>query len=206
MGSTRWGVLTLVAANLLPLAGVVWAGWDVGLVILFFWLENTVIGLYAMARMVVLDPSGAFWSVPFFTVHFGIFTAGHGLLLSLLLFKGPADALAALEADRLLVGAAVGALVVSHGYSFVTNFLVGPERRETNPQRPMGRAYLRVMVLHVTLVVGGFPVLALGEPIWAIALLVTGKLAVDALAHLAEHRQAPGSEPADEAPPATPLT
>jgi hypothetical protein len=42
----------LIAANLLPLGGVLFRGWDVFLVMALFWLENVAIGLFAIAKIV----------------------------------------------------------------------------------------------------------------------------------------------------------
>ena len=41
----RFSIAVLIAANLLPLAGVLFWDWDVFLVLLLFWCENVVIGL-----------------------------------------------------------------------------------------------------------------------------------------------------------------
>lgn len=47
--------------------------------------------------------------------------------------------------------------------------------------------YNRVLVLHLTIIFGAFPVMALGSPIWGLVLLVVLKTAMDLRAHLREH-------------------
>ena len=130
--------------------------------------------------------------MPFFVFHYGMFTAVHGLFVLLLFVGGPTgspdESLPALVDDGpaiLLVGAA---LLVSHGVSFWTNFLKGPERERMAPNDPMGRAYVRVIVLHVTIIAGAFPTLALGEPRWALAILVVLKMLADLAGHAHERR------------------
>ena len=50
----RWPWLTpglLVFANLIPLAGVVLGGWDVGLTVLFYWAENLIVGAINLFKL-----------------------------------------------------------------------------------------------------------------------------------------------------------
>ena len=47
--SKRLSVPILVMANLVPLAGVLLWGWDVFLILLLFWGENVIIGIFGIA-------------------------------------------------------------------------------------------------------------------------------------------------------------
>ncbi len=193
----------LVAANLLPLAGVLLGWWAVHEILLLFWAENLVIGVLQLARMGVVLRRRRAWELlplmPFFCVHYGGFALGHGVILSELFVPAAEGGAAAeepvhdlfafllaplrhlAEPDGLLL--ALLALAASHAFSFVANFLGGGEWRTVTPRRLMGEPYLRVVVLHVVLIVGAGAVVALGEPMVALALLVAIKIAVDALAH-----------------------
>jgi hypothetical protein len=51
----------------------------------------------------------------------------------------------------------------------------------------MGQPYARVVVLHLTIIGGGFLVMALGAPVLGLLLLVVLKIGVDLAAHLREH-------------------
>lgn len=188
-----WPAVALVAANLVPLAGVVVLGWDLGLVLILFWLENGVVGVYGILRLATIAGWAALGLVPFFIAHFGMFMFGH--LMFLLLFfvvEDPFGAPWAEVADTLRLGTpwpvlAVTALLVSHGVSFIKNFLLGDERTRLTVQNVMTGAYKRVVVLHLTIVVGGLLVMALGQPVAALALLVLLKIGVDLASHLNEH-------------------
>ncbi len=179
----------LVAVNLLPLAGVLFFGWSVYEILLLFWAENLVIGLYAIARMLTLlrcnGDRRVLLLIPFFCVHFGIFTAAHGALV-VGLFR---------PEDHVSEGAAMSlwipflALLVSHGVSFVTNFLGKQEYRGLRGEEAMLAPYRRVIILHVTLLGGGWLIDALGEPVYALALLVLLKIFIDCAGHLREHRE-----------------
>jgi hypothetical protein len=50
----------------------------------------------------------------------------------------------------------------------------------------MGRPYGRIIVLHITIIVGAIPVMVLGSPIWALVLLLILKTGVDLKSHLKE--------------------
>ena len=78
-------VAALVAINLLPLIGVLFFDWSVYEILVLFWAENLVIGLYTITRLVTLyrrkGEEAALFMVFFFCFHFGGFTMGHGLFV-----------------------------------------------------------------------------------------------------------------------------
>lgn len=53
----RWSALALVVANLLPLAGVLLFGWKTFDVVFAYWLENVVIGLVNVLKMLTCFPN-----------------------------------------------------------------------------------------------------------------------------------------------------
>jgi len=53
----------------------------------------------------------------------------------------------------------------------------------------MGQPYGRVVVLHMTVLFGGWIVMTLGSPLAALVLLVVLKTAADLRAHKAERRR-----------------
>jgi hypothetical protein len=188
-------VVALLAANLLPLAGVLLLGWDLGLVMLLFWAENGVVGFFGIVKMAAAARWGAIVLVPFFVVHFGGFMMAH--LLFLLLFfviEDPFDTTLdefrrAVGIDEPFVWIALAALLISHTVSFIRHFARDREGDPAQPVRLMMAPYKRVVVLHITIVLGGFLVLGLGQPVAALVLLVTLKTAVDLFSHVHEHRQ-----------------
>lgn len=190
----------LIAANLIPLAGVLAGGWRVFDVLLLFWAENVVIGVFNVLRMLVVagrGDRGAAGLAAFFALHYGIFTVVHGVFVVTLF--GPAGASPVAAVDDLAAPALVlplAALVASHGVSFVANFLLGGEMDRVTAGALMAAPYGRVVVLHVTIIFGGFAVAASGAPVAALALLVALKIAVDLAAHVAEHRGMAKPKPA----------
>jgi len=197
LGAGSPSALALIAANLLPLYGVLAMGWDVFPLLLLFWLENVVVGVLNAARMLCVDPRDtAGWArklflVLFFCVHYGMFTAVHGIFVFSLFgeIRGlwTVDA-AARAVHELGLGLAVLALAASHLFSFFWNYLGRGEFRRASVNALMAQPYGRVVVLHVAILGGGFAAQALGSPVWALLLLIVLKVGLDLRAHLKEHR------------------
>ncbi|HKU45239.1 MAG TPA: DUF6498-containing protein [Burkholderiales bacterium] len=195
-------VWVLLAANLVPLAGVLLWGWDVFALLLLFWMENVVIGVLNVAKMLLADPAdAALWAAklfmaPFFCFHYGMFTAIHGTFVFALFGARKYDASginvvepALRAAGELGLWLPLGALVASHAFSFLWNYLFRGEFRRARLAELMAKPYGRVVVLHLTILFGGFGAMALGSPVWALLLLVALKVGLDVRAHVKEHSQ-----------------
>lgn len=196
MPTSSLALATLIAANLVPLAGTLAFGWSVSDVLVLYWAESGIIGLMTIAKMVTAghERSSAFFSVPFLTLHYGAFWVAHGVAVVQLfgLPDGAADGLGSLGAGTLLsdVGVAVAALLVSHTASYVENWWRAGERLGAAPMGLLFAPYGRVVALHLTVVLGAVAVEELGSPVAALAILVAIKLGLDVAAHLREHRSA----------------
>jgi hypothetical protein len=175
----------LVAANVVPLVGVLFLGWDLGLVLLLYWAESAVILAFSLAKVALTTGLGALFLIPFFLVHAGMFMAGHLVFLLVIFVEVPDGGWTALARDVAWV---LPAFVLSHGYSFAANF-----RRKGESFKGQGDAmagfYRRVVVMHLTILFGAFLTMSLGSPVWGVVLLVALKTGVDGWAHLAERRR-----------------
>lgn len=217
-------LMALVAVNLIPLAGVLFLGWDAAMILLLYWSENLVIGAFNVIRMVLVQPRsrggwlGKLLMVPFFCIHFGGFCAAHGLFLLMLLGLGGEEAMnpgrgagtawpGPLIFVQLLVGVVshawgvrpegstwpLLALAVSHGISFVQNYIGKREYQTLTLEKLMGAPYGRIAILQVAILAGAAPILALHSPIPMLGALVVLKIIVDVALHNRSHkgRQAP---------------
>jgi len=189
---TSASVVSLLLANVVPLVGVLWLGWDLDLVMVLFWAENGIIGFYSLLRLIRVSGWAAIVLGPFFLVHFGGFMAGHFIFIYALFVQEGAEfpmgsTLGALRGLLVPLLPALVALAISHGVSFVTNFLKRREFEERSPSNQMAEPYRRVIILHVTIIFGGWVILTLGAPVWALVLLVGLKTGTDLWAHRREH-------------------
>lgn len=207
-------LLLAVSAAVIIGYGVLVLGWSVFAVMALFWLENVVIGVFNVARMLITGARlgaivfvGALAMAAFFTVHYGMFTAVHGVFVVMLFGTGELGR-GAMDSgligpvfhmlDRLLIDRdgwlAVGAIVALHGAGFAQWW--GSSRAAPTPLKElMGAPYGRIMILHVTLIAGGFLVQALRAPVAGALLLIALKLAYD-LVSLSRARERPGDSAA----------
>jgi len=182
----------LVAANLVPVAGVLLFDWDLGKLMVLFWAESGIIGLYNLLKMAVVQRWGVLFTGPLFVGHFGAFMAVHFLFIYQLFVAhdaGPDSSLTDVGRYLLSLWPALLALLISHGLSFFYNFLGRGEYRKKGIRDQMAEPYGRIMIMHVTLLAGGGLALLLGSPTAALLLLVALKISADAMAHRRQHRQ-----------------
>ncbi len=201
----------LIVVNLFPLVGVLAFDWRVFDVLLLYWIENVIIGVINVMRMLLVAPDDAaprgrpsrsvtparrLLMSAFFTAHYGMFCFGH-LMAVVTLFAGDQGLEAAratllvespAELLRSPLALATFGIAMSHLFSFIVNFLLGGERHRTDLGQLMQRPYGRVVVMHVTIIVGGALVQLLGSPVGLLIALVAIKIAVDLALHARERR------------------
>lgn len=197
----------LMLVNMLPVFGVMFLGWTVFDVMVLFWLENVVIGLMNIlrmgTRMVLLREWAGLLLIPFFTFHYGAFCGGHGLFVFAMFGESaklattqPAmSPLGVFQMVTAFIGSqpgflwAVIGLFASHGISFVVNFIGRGEYRTINAGDLLYAPYARIVVLHLTIILGAIAVTSLGQPIYAVLILIGLKTTIDAIAHLRERQR-----------------
>jgi len=201
--------------NLLPLYGVFFLNWDAFWIVLLYWTENIILGFYNILRMALVNVKypaaniGKFFMIPFFAFHYGAFCAGHGLFI-LALFKKDVGRLFGNESwpfllvfVELFVNVikkvaelispemyyAILSLFISHGFSFVYNFFIKDERNNTDMKKLMAAPYTRIVILHIAIIAGAFPVMILGSPAYLLVVLVFLKIIIDIYLHFKEHKK-----------------
>jgi len=204
----------LIAANLIPLIGVLFFAWDTQVVLALYWFENLVIGLFNVVKMLVTSLlhktfEGAFLIV-FFIAHYGIFCMAHGSLLAEII--GFKELVAAAEANyssswivvelfhslmstvnifieqlspMILYGLA--ALFLSRLASFIEYFLLRGELFKTDVKKLMGAPYGQIIIMHVGLLIGGLLLQKLQSPVWLLVVIVLFKMMVDYHQHKKRH-------------------
>ncbi|HUP54560.1 MAG TPA: DUF6498-containing protein [Methylomirabilota bacterium] len=252
LASSSGAVVALIVANAIPLFGALFLGWNVWTILIVYWLENGIVGVFNVLKILraegPMDPTMRFQMngrpmaavgrgavAGFFVIHYGLFWFVHGIfVLTLPLFAGmgnavqdfgpspldgqfpgagqfPGEGLEAggfspfTPATDMVAGFDIGpvilavvALAISHGVSYWFNYIGRAEYRRTSAAAQMFAPYGRLVVLHITIILGGMAIALTGAPAAALAILVALKIAMDAGFHLAEHRKRalpPGTVP-----------
>jgi hypothetical protein len=153
---------------------------------------------YLSARLLAM--ASAVFYAGVFTFHYGLFTYVHGIFVVALCKILPAQLAGQPTGDLFdlwpYVKEAFGdglwmafvALFLSHGFSFVTNFLYRGEYRRVAASDLMSAPYGRIVILHLTIIFGAFLGALVGFPTGLVALLVLIKIGLDLALHLKERQ------------------
>ena len=182
----------IVLGNLVPLYGVIFWEWSLFDVFYLYWAENVMIGVFTALRMLLVAAAwgwvifiGSLFHVAFFCVHYGMFTFGHGMILFEIFHDAGKDIN---NNEALLLGYiftksevflyALLGLLVSVAIKAIRD--IREDRKEARTaQGIMFSPYGRIIILHVTIIFGGLGVQELGEPLWALGLLIVLKTLYD---------------------------
>jgi hypothetical protein len=166
-----------------------------------------------VVKLTTTGPVSRVGQVLFFLVHYGMFWLVHGVFVfALPTFAafGAFDAGAVIDPrfdsgfpvvgdlfgdpmrrasgpDMTAVAWGALGLAISRGASFVVNFLGRREYLRVSVAEQMFAPYGRLLILHLTIILGAFLSLVLGSPVGAIAILVLIKTIVDLGFHIREH-------------------
>ena len=216
----RIGLVALVLANLFVALQTVRHEWGYYQTLLIFWTEVAILGAYNVLRMLVVGVFGAeplgHWAarsldpgsrlnrlvftliaIGFFVAKFAAFAFVVGLFVLLTpALLAPEGTNGAMSVHRALIAAgpglqiAIAGLALSHGVSFVRNFLLEREYDRVSLLGLMFWPYARMSLVAVVLLLGVgvaplFP--ALGRETTFAVVMVLLKLLADAATHALEH-------------------
>jgi hypothetical protein len=194
--------LVLILANLVPLYGVFILHWQVFPILLLFWMENVIVGLFNVLKMALATPAvpsmwiAKMFIIPFFCFHYGLFTLAHGVFVfgffggyftELDSFPNANSVLQGI--DDFQLGWAVLALFLSHLISFAINYVRKGEYKQAKLKELMIQPYSRVVILHVTIIIGAFLVLLANASVYVLVILILLKIFIDVKTHLREHKK-----------------
>jgi len=198
----RPSVIALLLANLVPVFGVLFFHWEVFPLMFLFWSENVIVGAFNVLKMLCAAPenpltwAGKFLFIPFFCLHYGMFTFVHGVFVVVLFGGGmkpgadfPSPEIFWHTMQEYHLGWAVLGLAISRAISFATNYIGTGEYRRASLPVLMQQPYGRIVVLHLTILGGGFLVMALHSPLMGLLLLVALKIVFDLRGHFAERKK-----------------
>lgn len=190
---TSWPVIAAIGFNLIPVFGAAFWGWSAFALIFLYWLENLAIGgrtLLSMGANAIsngmLTGFAALFFGGFFTLHYGLFCFVHGTFV-VALFGGEAGgdtmgelsgAAANLFAQQPQLYLGLLSIIAWQVVQFV-RFIASGEVKRTNPMALMAQPYPRIIILHLTIIFGGFLLMALNEPVAGLVVMALVKTGFD---------------------------
>ena len=191
LGWARLGLILLL--NLIPVAGVLWLGWDAGQILMLYWVENVIIGATSLIRILTarerpVPAPGSRDTGPvgvgcFFVVHYGVFTMVHGvftMILAARLIGGSGELWTLVFANPVFHWAVLAAAVLQVVILIREWWSTGLWRR-SSPMMEMFRPYGRIVVLHVTVLAAAWWLSETSAPAAAVLLLCIMKAVVELL-------------------------
>lgn len=180
-----WAIL---AVDLFPVIAVLTLGWGAAPLVFLYWLENLIVGVVALARMIATSvkhsPAGLIGMAflgPFFIVHYGMFCFVHGVFVNVFAelsanaspgFPVPLTLVTNALASGANMTTFVLVIIALQVFLFVQDFLLRGGYRRTTVDKEMTAPYSRIVVLHIGIFAGAFAMAAIGEPMWGILGLI----------------------------------
>jgi len=118
----------------------------------------------------------------FFMVHYGGFTFCHGIFV-VAMFG------AHLRGSPMQFGMGLLTLLLSHGVSYRRNFIGRGEYKKVSFATLFWQPYGRVVIMHMTILLGGAWAQSKGSPVYGLLVLIALKTMIDLAAHWIEHRK-----------------
>ena len=184
-----------LAIDLAPALMVVFAGWGAAALVMLYWVENLMIGVATIARILLtaigrMGAPGLLFGgfiTAFFALHYGLFCLGHGVfLLSFLPGLSDAAGLGDLSptphfmlnmVDVVLrrwpgMSAILALIGVWQVYVFIQDFWKGQEYARSEVVAEMFKPYGRIVVLHLGVFAGAAALMWVGDPMIGVLGLI----------------------------------
>lgn len=188
-------IASIVFSNLLPLLGVLYAGWDIYTLLVAYWFETLIIAFWTVITIdqhqgtETLGFSGrtrrnqgtAATGAAFITVHAGFFLAIHLFLMSALYGSGwPGHLQSAwVFIDTFVIGQGLWPMLAA---LFLQRAVIFWQERKAPSVLPaIAGLYLRIIVMQLVIIIGAWGVLLFGSGLWGLILLIAMKAALDLL-------------------------
>jgi hypothetical protein len=183
--------IILIIANLFPIFGVLYLGWSLPNILYLYWAESAIIGFFNILKMATAQggepPKNKLFFTCFFMIHYGLFMVVHFVFLTIILLK-------AFEAQGLNIGLLSSIrwglilLFLSYSSSFLANYIGKGEYKSASEKVLLLQPYGRIVVMHLTILLGTAIIWLSGPSIVLLVLLVLFKMIADLVSQLVARR------------------
>ncbi|MBP7768210.1 hypothetical protein KA082_00040 [Candidatus Woesebacteria bacterium] len=195
--------LSIIISNVIPLYGVIFLGWKIDAILFIYWCETVIIGFYTILKIFFanfLTAESRSWIISkinitlFFLIHFGGFSVMHGVAILALIGYFNALQYTEIPAFILSLSIPILSIFISHGISFIKNYIIGGESKKAIIQDVMSYPYERIFLTQIIIIIGGFIYFSfLHSYIVYLVLLIISKIILDIQSHTRLHKKAGSS-------------
>lgn len=150
-----FSAISLIIANMFPLFAVLFLGWDIFMVLFLYLAETAIIGVYGILKLIIV---AKFWSI--FIVPLFIFAYGMIMLVPFVIIGGISDSHYKSPQDTVnLINDLKSGIItylISHGISFLWNYIGKREYRKMTIESQMIASYQRIILIFVAAFAGFF--------------------------------------------------
>jgi len=150
-----FSAISLVIANIFPLFAVLFMGWDVYTVLFLYVVETAVIGVYGIFKLIIVSKFWSIFVIPLFAFAYGMTLMVPFAIVAAISdshFKGLKDT-SAFFSD---VKSGVIAYLISHGISFIFNYIGKKEYKGMTVENQMAASFQRIGLIFVSVLIGFF--------------------------------------------------
>lgn len=178
--------VVVIGSNLLPLFGVFFLGWNLAVIMIIFWIENVIIGLFNILKMVFAKKGeGKFLRIIFFISHYGLFTFVHGVFIFTIfahtVFGQPLNP----NVDWRGIVFGSGGIFLIYLFTFFTEYIFNQKYKIADVGKLFETPYNRVVMMHITIICGAILIAWTGQSIFTLGILVVMKTGLDLRNYLA---------------------
>jgi hypothetical protein len=179
----------MIITNLVPIYGVLFLGWQVNDIILIYWFETGIVGLFNIPKILrstvnmsvghTIDKKiniyfGGFGAILFFLAHYGGFWFVHSIILSEAMNIDPFSIAANFQTYKWSIISITAGYLISYKLDFLDL-----RKYERKPGYFMLPPYGRVAILHMTVLLGGSVGAFLDNPTPILFIMVVMRMIAD---------------------------
>ena len=205
--------ISIIVVNLVPLFGAIFLGWDLTTLLIIYWSENIAIGFWNIFKLLkaprVNDKNNKYHIsfedmtkeeidrvnnssnlagiklsyTLFFMVHYSLFTFVHGFFIFSTFLQATTNFL------LYLPGIIFTFILIflSHGFSYLLNFIGKREYEETSLTELMIKPYKRIFITHFVVILVSIALQELNDTFLPALILIIIKTIGDLIFHIIEH-------------------
>lgn len=175
-------IIRILVANLIPVFGILFLDWELFFTFFYFWFENIITGVFFVIIGIISKLKIS--SILSFVFFYSFFAFFHGIFIFALFGNNlpnqptfPSGLSSVIKQHNLTISLII--LFTTYCGTFIWRYILNNDARKITIQEFWDRPLVRMTILHVSTLLGGFILKLLGSPVLGISILVIFKFFYD---------------------------